>query len=200
MDRGKLDHKSVPGVICEVTEHGSYRIVCKRGVLKDCLTAQHFQEELIKKPEHYDLQNALENWQGAKKISICEALRAILVMGGQGFFYATAKGIVRRMVANAGKMVGSATLSVTLAAQHVRIIVRLRVIKLVKVFINFYLVYSGIGHTIREWDGSIAKNASYYISVQHPVWVISFQNGMRGMPSNSVIGHPKVDTNMTMSL
>ncbi len=45
----------------------------------------------------------------------------------------TAKVIVRRMVANAGKMVGSATVSVTLAAQYVRIIVRLRVLKLVKV-------------------------------------------------------------------
>jgi hypothetical protein len=73
----------------------------------------------------------------------------------------TAKVIVRGMVANAGKMAGSATVSVTLAAQHVRIIVRLRVLKLVKVFINFYLSYSRIGHPIREWDGSIANNASY---------------------------------------
>ena len=62
----------------------------------------------------------------------------------------TAKVIVRRMVANARKMVGSATVSVTLAAQHVRIIVRVRVLKLVKVFINFYLSYSGIGHSITE--------------------------------------------------
>ena len=52
VDRGKLDHKSVPGVICEVTEHGNYRIVCKGGVLKDCLVAQRFQVEQIKKPEH----------------------------------------------------------------------------------------------------------------------------------------------------
>jgi hypothetical protein len=41
----------------------------------------------------------------------------------------TAKVIVRRMVANAGKTVGSATVSVTLAAQHVRIIVRVTVLQ-----------------------------------------------------------------------
>ena len=54
------------------------------------------------------------------------------------------------MVANAGKMVGSATVSVTLAAQHVRIIVRVRVLKLVKVIIIIYLSYSEIGHPITE--------------------------------------------------
>jgi hypothetical protein len=52
------------------------------------------------------------------------------------FSFATAKEIVRRMVVNAEKMVSSATVSVTHAAQHVRIIVRLRVIKLVKVILN----------------------------------------------------------------
>ena len=62
MDRGKLDHKSVPGVICEVTEHGNYHIACKGSVLKDCLIAQCFQVEDLKKPEHYDFQDALENW------------------------------------------------------------------------------------------------------------------------------------------
>ncbi len=82
MDRGKLDHKSVPGVICEVTDNGYYRIVFKGGVLKDCLMTQRFQVEELKKAEHYDLQDALENWQGAKKISIREALRAISMLGG----------------------------------------------------------------------------------------------------------------------
>jgi hypothetical protein len=48
----------------------------------------------------------------------------------KGFSSATAKEIVRRMVANAGKMVGSATASVTHAVQHVRITIRLIVIKL----------------------------------------------------------------------
>jgi hypothetical protein len=37
---------------------------------------------------------------------------------------ATAKEIVRRIVANAGKMVGSVTVSVTLAAQYVKTTVR----------------------------------------------------------------------------
>ena len=48
----------------------------------------------------------------------------------KGFSSATVKEIVRRMVANAGKMVGSATVSVTHAVQHVRITIRLIVIKL----------------------------------------------------------------------
>ena len=77
------------------------------------------------------------------------------------FSSVTAKVIVRRMVANAGKMVGSATVSATLAAQHVRVIVRVRVLKLVKVSIIIYLSYSGIGHPITEWGGSIANKASY---------------------------------------
>ena len=55
VDRGKLDHKSVPGEICEVTENGNYQILCKCGLLKDCLMAQHFQVEELKKPEHYNL-------------------------------------------------------------------------------------------------------------------------------------------------
>ncbi len=48
MERGKLDHKSVPGVIVEITEHGNYRIACKGGVLKDGLGGQRFQIEKIK--------------------------------------------------------------------------------------------------------------------------------------------------------
>jgi hypothetical protein len=43
VDRGKLDQKSIPGVICEVTEHNNYRIVCKGDVLMDCLMHQRFQ-------------------------------------------------------------------------------------------------------------------------------------------------------------
>ncbi len=45
MDRGKLDHKSVPRVIVELTEHDNYIIACKGGVLKDCLGGQRFQVE-----------------------------------------------------------------------------------------------------------------------------------------------------------
>jgi hypothetical protein len=52
------------------------------------------------------------------------------------FSSATAKEIVRRMVASAGKMVGSATVSVTHAAQYVRITIRLRVIMILKVVFN----------------------------------------------------------------
>jgi hypothetical protein len=37
VDRGKLDCHSVPGVVCEVTEHDNYCIACNGGVLKDCL-------------------------------------------------------------------------------------------------------------------------------------------------------------------
>ncbi len=118
----------------------------------------------------------------------------------KGFSFATAKEILRRMVANAGKMVGSATVSVTLAAQHVRITVRLRAIELVKVIINCKLSHSGIGHPITEWDGSIAKYASYLISLQYLVWGVPFQNGTVCMLSNSIIGHPTQDINTTMSL
>ncbi len=48
VDRGKMDHKSVPGVIVEVTKHDNYRIACKGGVLKECMGAQRFQVESLK--------------------------------------------------------------------------------------------------------------------------------------------------------
>jgi hypothetical protein len=61
VDRGKLDPRSVPGVVCEVTEHDNYRIACNGGVLKDCLAWGWFQIEMVKRAEHYDLQDALED-------------------------------------------------------------------------------------------------------------------------------------------
>jgi hypothetical protein len=76
VDRGKLDHKSVPGIICQVKELKNYRILFKGGVLKDYLMLQRFQVEPIKKAEHYGLEDALQNWETKSKISICEALCA----------------------------------------------------------------------------------------------------------------------------
>ena len=32
-----MDHRSIPGLICEATEHDQYRIVCAAGVLKSTL-------------------------------------------------------------------------------------------------------------------------------------------------------------------
>jgi len=92
VDRGKLDHRSVPGVIVEVTEHDNYRIVCKGGLLRDCLGAQRFQVEALKQAEHYDLTEAVANWKHFRHISIREALTCISKMGGQGFFFCNCKG------------------------------------------------------------------------------------------------------------
>jgi hypothetical protein len=92
VDRGKLHHKSIPGVIVEVTEHDNYRIACKGGTLKECLGVQRFQVETLKKPEHYDLDEPFSNWQFMRKISIREALTFISKMGGQGFFFCNCKG------------------------------------------------------------------------------------------------------------
>jgi hypothetical protein len=92
VDRGKLDHNSVPGIIVEVIEHENYRIVCKGGVLKECLGAQRFQTEPIKKVENYNLQEAFDNWNFMRRISICEALSFISKMGGKGFFFCNCKG------------------------------------------------------------------------------------------------------------
>jgi hypothetical protein len=92
VDRGKMDHKSVLGVFCEVTEYSTYRIVCKGGVLEDCLMSTRLQVEPIKRAEHYGLEDALENWETKPKISTHEALCAISMMGGQGFFFFNCKG------------------------------------------------------------------------------------------------------------
>jgi hypothetical protein len=103
VDRGKLDPHSVPGVVCEVTEHDNYRIACNGGVLKDCLGRGRFQIEMIKKAEHYDLQDALESWQTKKRISIREALAAISMMGGQGCFFCNCKGKCDTNICNCRK-------------------------------------------------------------------------------------------------
>jgi hypothetical protein len=92
VDRGKLDHHSVPGVIVQVTDHDNYRIACKGGVLKECLGAQRFQVEPIKKAEHYELEEAFRCWETMRKISIREALTFISKMGGQGAFHCSCKG------------------------------------------------------------------------------------------------------------
>jgi hypothetical protein len=92
VDRGKLDHRSVPGIIVEVTKHDNYRIVCKGGLLRDCLGAQRFQVEALKRAEHYDLTEAVANWKHFRLISIREALTFISKMGGQGFFFCNCKG------------------------------------------------------------------------------------------------------------
>jgi hypothetical protein len=102
---------------------------------------------------------------------------------GQGFSFATAKEIVRRMVVNAGKMVGSgATVSVTLAAQFVRITVRFRVIELVKVIL--LAVPSRIGQPITEWERSIARKAPYFIIC------IQSQNEMSHSGMGAYVCHP----------
>jgi hypothetical protein len=92
VDRGKMDHKSVPGVVCQVTEHNNYRIVCKGVVLKDCLMLKRFRVEHIKRAEHYGLEDALQDWERKPKISIHEALRALSMLGGQGFYFCSCKG------------------------------------------------------------------------------------------------------------
>ncbi len=90
VNRRKLDHKSVLGVIVEVTEY-NYRITCLGGVLKDCLGGQRFQVEKIKRVELYDLQEAFGNWKFMRKISIWEAPTFISKMGDKGSFSAMRK-------------------------------------------------------------------------------------------------------------
>ncbi len=102
VDRGKLDHKSVPGVIVEVTEY-NYRITCKGGVLKDCLGRQRFQVEKIKRVELYDLHEAFGNWKFIRKISIWEAPTFIST------FSAIVRVTVIKTHVNARKRIGCAT-------------------------------------------------------------------------------------------
>ncbi len=66
VDRGRLDPHSVPGVVCEVTEHDNYRIACNGGVLKDCLAHGRFQLRWLRGQNIYDHQDALENWRTKK--------------------------------------------------------------------------------------------------------------------------------------
>ena len=121
-----MDHKSVPGVVCQVTEHNNYRIVCKGGMLKDCLMRTRFQVEPIKRAEHYGLSDALQDWDIKPNFLIREALQAISMVGGQGFFFCNCTGSCD---ANAKRMEGHTTVSVTLPMRSVSIKqLRLRVL------------------------------------------------------------------------
>ncbi len=114
VDRGKLEHKSVPGVIAEVTEHDNYRIACKGGVLKDCLGGQRFPVEKIKRVEHYDLQKAFGNWKFIRKISIRESLTFISKMATMIKAHVNARKIIGNATANAtpGTLVALTTIDV----------------------------------------------------------------------------------------
>ncbi len=59
VDRGKLDHKTVPRVIVEVTEHDNYRIACKNGVLKDFLVGKDFR---LKKSREWKIMSYRKHW------------------------------------------------------------------------------------------------------------------------------------------
>jgi hypothetical protein len=113
VDCGKLDHKSIPRVIMEVMQHDNYRIACKGGVLKDCLGAQRFQVEPIKKAEHSVLEEAYSNWNFMQQMSIRESLTYISKIGGQGNFFCNCKGKCDKNTCKCKKMVRSATASVT---------------------------------------------------------------------------------------
>jgi hypothetical protein len=56
----------------------------------------------------------LQDWETKPKISIHEALHVISIMGGQAFFFCNCKEVVTKIVANAKRMEGHATVSVTL--------------------------------------------------------------------------------------
>jgi hypothetical protein len=80
---------------------------------------QRFQAEGIKKAKRYGLETALENRQTKDKISIPEALCAISMLGGQGFFFCNCKGNCNKNNCKCKKMEGSATASVTLPTRTV---------------------------------------------------------------------------------
>ncbi len=84
VNRGKQDPHSVPGVVCKVTEHDNCFIACNGGVLKDCIAWGQLQSEMIKKAEHYELQDAME-------MSIQDAISAISMFGDQGCFFCNYK-------------------------------------------------------------------------------------------------------------
>ena len=91
VDRSKVDHRSIPGLICEATEHDQYRIVCAAGVLKSTLYRGAFFVDAWKTPAVYGLQDALTNWQQKKRVSVREALAHISMVGGQGHVHCGCK-------------------------------------------------------------------------------------------------------------
>ena len=43
-DRGRLDTRNIPGVVSEVTEHGSYRIAIRHGVVNTTYSRNQLQK------------------------------------------------------------------------------------------------------------------------------------------------------------
>jgi hypothetical protein len=93
VDRGKCDHRTVPGVVLHMTEHDNYHIGCIGGVLKDCLSREALRVENGKTPASYGLENLLSvEWTSLKKISVREALANYSPVGGQGMIHCSCKG------------------------------------------------------------------------------------------------------------
>jgi hypothetical protein len=93
VDRGSCDARHIPGVVVEVTEHSNYRIACKGGVLKDCLSRGTLRVESRKTPESYGLEDWLNvNIETAPKQSLREAAASYSVIGGQGMKKCGCKG------------------------------------------------------------------------------------------------------------
>lgn len=94
VDRGKTDPLHVPGVVVAVTDHNNYRIACKGGILKDCLS----RGDLIVEEKQTALLYGLEEYTTTadistiKTISVRQALANISPVGGQGVFKCSCKG------------------------------------------------------------------------------------------------------------
>jgi hypothetical protein len=70
VDQSKIDPKCLPCVVVEVTPRQQYRLACKAGVLDTVLNRGDFGYEPNKTTVFYQLQDALQDWQTMKKVSI----------------------------------------------------------------------------------------------------------------------------------
>jgi hypothetical protein len=95
VDPSKIDPKCLPCIVVEVTPKQQYRLTCIAGVLDMVLNRGDFAYEPNKTPVFYQLQNALQNWQTMKKVSIQTGSGHIAPSGGQrqGHYHCSCNGI-----------------------------------------------------------------------------------------------------------
>ena len=91
VDRGKIDISTVPGVVCEVTEHNMYRIAVKGGVLQNVYNRADIYLTPDMTAAAFGLNDVLDRWNESKRIGMREALKAHSLFGGQGHLHCNCK-------------------------------------------------------------------------------------------------------------
>ena len=94
VDTTKVDSKCITAVVVEVSEHDSYRVACKQGVMKSLYPYHRLLRVSGVSNDRgvHGLEEIYESWRGTTALSEREAARMDSCVGGQGMVKCGCKG------------------------------------------------------------------------------------------------------------